>query len=110
MVFCAARLLIGGQILLATIAVVTFSVSPPDVGELLLIPLASSDRSATATIALAGGATLIDAGPIRGSMIIRGDRMKVEGKINGWNMILTAAPSAGCGQGTASTNPPRDRV
>jgi hypothetical protein len=98
------------QILLAITAVVALSMSPPRTGEFLLVPLATSDRSVTARVALAGGAMVIDAGPIRGSMIIRGDRRKIADQINSWTMLLTAAPSAGCRQNVDPPSASSDRV
>lgn len=88
-------MLVPAQIAAAVIALAALALWPPASGAMLLVPL-GSDAGTVATIALAGGAALLDTGPFPGSLVVVGDRARIARQITGWSIVITAAPSAGC--------------
>lgn len=72
---------------------------PPVSGAMLVVPLGGGDPGLIARIALAGGAVLLEAGPLPGSMIVVGDRARIATRLTSWRIIIVAAPPAGCGAG-----------
>ena len=80
------------------IAIVGMTLWPPASGEMLLVPVTGTDANIVAKTALAGGAMLLGAGPVRGSMVVVGDRSRIMHAISSWDIVVTAAPPAGCGQ------------
>lgn len=69
---------------------------PPVTGNLLVVPLFDPDANAVAKAAVAGGALLLGAGPLPGSMIVVGDRARVARHMKAWDMVIVAAPPGGC--------------
>lgn len=65
---------------------------------MLLIPLDGSEHDVVG-IALAGGARLLGAGPFPASIVVVADRSRIEREVASWNIIIIAAPPAGCGTG-----------
>ena len=74
---------------------------PPRTGPLLLVPLLQQDTGTVVTLARAGGAMLLGTGPLPGSLIVSGDRLRIARLIHRWDVIILASPSAGCGKATA---------
>ncbi len=98
----AARYLIPLQGATAMLALVAFTMWPPSSGAMLLVPLASGSLDSVAKIALAGGATLLGAGPLPGSLVVVGNRSRIFQQIRAWDVVLMAAPPAGCGNRVAT--------
>ncbi|MBJ6120787.1 hypothetical protein [Sphingomonas mollis] len=86
---------------MAIIALVVVTMWPPVSGNMLLVPMTGGDANQVARVALAGGAALVGAGPFRGSMVVTGNRSRIEREIMSWNIVVLAAPPAGCGTGRA---------
>ena len=91
------RILVLGQIGLTAVTLVVATLWPPVSGRMLLIPLTGADRNATTVVALAGGARLVGAGPLPGSMVIVGDRARIMRQGQRGRFAAMAAPPAGCG-------------
>lgn len=85
------------QIAITLFAFATFGLWPPLSGRFLLVPVGGSDRNALALAAWAGGAALLDRGPLPGSLVVVGDRAALA-RHSGWRtFLILAAPAAGCG-------------
>lgn len=95
---------VTGQVTLALTAYLAIAAWPPATGRLWLIPLAGDDANGVARTALAGGALLLGPGPVRGSLVVEGDRAALVAQARGWRLAVLAAPPAGCG-GAAATGP-----
>ena len=70
--------------------------APPAAGRLLLVPIGTASAARLAAGALAGGARLIDRGPIAGSLIVDGDRTTLAAALG--RVLILAAPQSGCGR------------
>lgn len=98
----SARLgLLWVQCAAAATAMAVLGFRPPESGRMLLLPLWSADEGAAVRLALNGGALLIGAGPVRGSIVVQGRRANLADAAWNQRMVLMAAPAAGCG----STDP-----
>lgn len=86
---------------MAIVALVVATMWPPVSGDMLLIPIGGADANRVARKAVAGGAALLGAGPFRGSMVVTGDRARIEHEIGSWDIVVLAAPPAGCRTGRA---------
>lgn len=70
---------------------------PPQSGALLLVPLLHQDGSSVAVLARAGGAMLLGNGPVPNSLVVVGDRTRIAQRIPAGDVLILAAPAAGCG-------------
>ncbi|WP_174286907.1 hypothetical protein [Sphingomonas bacterium] len=95
--FCASLLPIALQGLAAIAAIVGMSLWPPASGRMLMVPLTDAGGTLVARTALSGGALLLGSGPFHGSLVVIGDRSRILGAIASWDIVVTAAPPAGCG-------------
>lgn len=89
----------------AMAAMLALALWPPVSGKLLLVPIAGGDANAMARIARSGGAALIGAGPLPGSLVVVGDRAAVVAHLPLFTALVMAAPAAACG--TAAAPGPR---
>jgi hypothetical protein len=96
-----ASILLPAQGALAILALAAITLWPPAVGEMLLVPLAQQDANAVARMALASGALLLGPGPLPGSLVVIGRRSRIVQRIEHWDVVITAAPTAGCRTSTA---------
>ncbi len=78
-------------------AFATFTLWPPASGRMLLVSLDGSSRSEVAKIALAGGAALLRAGALPGSMVITGNRADIVTWRHGHAILILAASGVTCG-------------
>lgn len=78
------------------VAPLVLALWPPVSGPMMLVPLAG-DTGAVTRAALAGGARLLGSGPLPGSLVVMGDRAGIARRLGGWDVVITAAPPAGCG-------------
>ena len=92
-----AKTLLPAHLATAIVALVTLAMWPPSSGKLLVVLLGHGDANAVAKIALAGGASLLGPGPFPGSLVVIGERSRVARQAASWNLVITAAPAAGCG-------------
>ncbi|VXC66780.1 hypothetical protein [Sphingomonas sp. 8AM] len=91
------RLLLVTQASVGVIALAIMSLYPPTEGRILLIPIVDRDVNATARLALSSGAALLGAGPLRGSLVVVGNRARLAAQLRPWRILMLAAPPAGCG-------------
>jgi len=68
--------------------------APPAAGRLLLVPIGTASAARLAAGALAGGARLIDRGPIAGSLVVEGDHGQLAAALDA--VMIVAAPQSGC--------------
>lgn len=91
------RLLLVAQAGVGVVALAIMSLYPPAEGRILLVPVVDRDVNATARLALASGAMLLGAGPLRGSLVVVGSRARLAARTQPWRTLMLAAPPAGCG-------------
>ena len=70
---------------------------PPASGRLLVVPIIDWQNGAAVRLAIRHGASLVDAGPVRGSIIVEGERKALGAAALAAGMLLLAAPRSGCG-------------
>lgn len=90
-------MMIAIQAVVVSAALVALTLSPPASGKLLLVPW---DGTAPADIldgALAGGAALLGPGPLPGSLVVIGDRLRIARQLGKRRVLILAGPTAGCG-------------
>ncbi|MGN7161020.1 hypothetical protein [Sphingomonas sp. SAFR-052] len=80
-------------------AFVLFSLWPPATGRMLLVSLDGSSRNDVARVALAGGAALLRAGSLPGSMVVSGNRADIAVQRRGRAILILAAAGITCGSG-----------
>ena len=90
-------MLLTGQIGLGFLVIAGMSLYPPASGRILLVPLLNRDSDAAARVALAANAMLLGRGPLPGSWVVVGERRRISAHLRGGDMLLIAAPPAGCG-------------
>ncbi|MEH3102362.1 MAG: hypothetical protein PGN12_00465 [Sphingomonas phyllosphaerae] len=98
------RLFIVAQASVGVAALAIMSLYPPDDGRILLVPVIDRDTNATARLALSSGARLLGAGPLRGSLVVVGNRARLAAHSRPWRMLMLAAPPAGCGTPSRQAN------
>ena len=81
----------------AAAAMLALPMWPPASGKLLLVPISGGDANDMARIAVDGGAALIGAGPLPGSLVVSGDRATLLAHIPAAAAIVMAAPATACG-------------
>ncbi|WP_242119063.1 hypothetical protein [Sphingomonas lacusdianchii] len=97
--FVQANYLLILQLFIAPMAFASFSLWPPVSGRMLLVALDGSSRSDVARTALAGGAALLRAGVLPGSMVVSGNRADIAAQRRGRPILILAASSVTCGSG-----------
>ncbi len=90
------RLMLPAQITATFAAILIVIFTPPASGRLLLVPIGGGDPGPVAVRALHGGALLLGAGPLSGSIVVVGERSAVAKAIGGAAIMILAAPSGGC--------------
>jgi hypothetical protein len=89
--------LISVQCTAIAIGMAIVALQPPESGRMLLVPIWSGSEGRAAQLALNSGVTLIGVGPLRGSVVVRGKRAVLADSAWNENILMMAAPSAGCG-------------
>ncbi len=77
-----------------------FGLWPPASGAMVLVSLDGSSRNELAKIALAGGAALLRAGNLPGSMVVSGNRTDIATQLHGRAFLIVAASGLTCGSGS----------
>ncbi|KQM22690.1 hypothetical protein ASE73_00060 [Sphingomonas sp. Leaf24] len=77
-----------------------FGLWPPASGAMVLVSLDGSSRNELAKIALAGGAALLRAGNVPGSMVVSGNRADITMQLHGRAILIIAASGLTCGSGS----------
>ncbi len=90
-----SALAVVGQVCLVVAGLV--ALSAPASGTMLLLPLAPGARAGLAAAAIGRGAQLLGAGPVPGSLVVRGER-RMLGGLWSQGVMVTAAPAAACGE------------
>ena len=85
------------QILLLLAGVGGLVLMPPARGQMLIVPLASSDSGLPVRIAVARGAALVARGPLPGSVLVDGDLGRLRAGFPWGTVLIVAAPPGGCG-------------
>lgn len=80
----------------AVTAMVAMALWPPRTGAMMLVPV-GGDLAGTVNAARSAGATLLAAGPLTGSVIVRGDRGRLMHEAGRVGTAVFAAPAATCG-------------
>lgn len=94
------RMLLTSQVVLGLVALAGLSLYPPTQGRILLLPLLDRQSDAAARVALSAHAALLGRGPLPGSWVVVGDRARIAASLHGWDMVMLAAPPAGCADDT----------
>lgn len=78
-------------------AMVGFAFAPPARGRMLLVPLSPGSAAALPAAAVNGGARLLGVGPIAGSLVVVGQRARLNGVSLADGVIILSAPPLLCG-------------
>jgi hypothetical protein len=92
-----SRLLVTGQITGVLLALAALAFYPPAAGRMLLVPLSAAAAARLAPLAVSGGAALVAAGPLRGSLVVAGERQRISAAFERYAVLILAAPPALCG-------------
>jgi hypothetical protein len=87
--------LLTAQLVLFLGLVASIALAPPVSGPMLLVPLHVGPDASVAALntALSHGASLLSAGPLPGSLVIRGERERVlPALLAGGTLVIAAAP------------------
>lgn len=87
------------QIGLVLAAFATMMALPPARGSMVLVPIHAGAR--VAAVAVAHGALIEAAGPLPGSLVVRGERAQMVAPLLAIGVLTLAAPAALCGHVTA---------
>lgn len=98
----SARLPAIAQITGVLVVLAVLAFSPPAAGKMILIPLTGAAAAQIVPRALSGGAALIGAGPLHGSLVVSGDRRRLAAAFASSAILIFAAPPVGCGAGTGT--------
>jgi hypothetical protein len=93
---------IAAQFVLAVGGLLTLLLAPPANGAMLLIPMTAHAATRLPALALEGDTTLIARGPLPGSLIVRGSRKALAGRLLAAGILPIASEAAGCIDGQAS--------
>jgi hypothetical protein len=88
--------LLAGQCVAIALIFLALPFAPPAAGRLLLVPISGQSAARLASDALAGGARLIDRGPVAGSLVVEGDHGRLAAALGA--VLIIAAPQSGCGR------------
>lgn len=90
-------LTLAWQIALAGAALAVAALAPPAHGALLAVPLSGEPMGRIVDVALAHGATIAGAGPLPGSVVLRGDRARLAAPLRAHGVLLLAGSKPLCG-------------
>ncbi len=75
----------------------TFALAaPPAQGAMLLVPLSASAERRMLPAAFDEATSVVGAGPVAGSLVVRGERARLLGRLARLGVVVLAAPPAGC--------------
>lgn len=80
----------------AATIIVGIALWPPQRGAMLMVPL-SGHVASVIDVAMTGGAGLLAAGPLPGSMVVMGDRAAIGRRALDRGILVLSAPRALCG-------------
>lgn len=91
---------LAGQLAVFAGLIGTIALAPPAEGPMLLVPLLPGHAGSVAALnlALGSGATLLAAGPLSGSLIVRGNRARLLGPLLASGTLVLAAMPPICGE------------
>lgn len=87
------------QVGMVVAAMLGLAFAPPARGRMLLVPLSSHAAATLPAAALDGGAKLLAAGPVPGSLVVVADRARLGGVSLAAGMVILSAPPLLCGRG-----------
>ena len=85
------------QCAVVMIALAIMALRPPDRGAMLLVPLWGGRLADSINLARDADAGLLARGPLPGSIIVLGDRRRLDLVLAGRSFVVLAAPATGCG-------------
>ena len=86
------------QAFAVALAFATFGLWPPASGRMLLMAIDGSSRNEVAKLALSGGASLLRAGTLPGSMVVSGNRADIAARLHGRAILMFAVAGTTCGR------------
>ena len=89
--------LLSLQAAVTIVAIAGMALWPPAAGAMLLVPMLHGNAGTLVTLARASGAMRVGTGPLPGSVVVLGNRARIARRIRSWDVLLLAAPAAGCG-------------
>jgi hypothetical protein len=93
------RLAAYGQCLGAVALLGGLALRAPEDGPLGVGRLGLAAPAAVANVAAGADATLLGAGPLPGSLVVRGDRRTLEPAFWNAGALVVSGPASGCGDG-----------
>ncbi|HYD23728.1 MAG TPA: hypothetical protein VEB68_02955 [Croceibacterium sp.] len=90
--------LAGSQILLAAGVLAVLSVIPPERGAMLLVSTTGMSPGAILSRTMPAGALPLRAGPVAGSIVVRGERGRIAAAAMPLGILVLAAPADACGE------------
>ena len=88
---------LAAQSILPLLGLVGLYAYPPATGRMLLVPLTYEARAALVPVAVAQGARLVARGPLAGSVLVEGDRVRLVPPLLRRGVIALSAQMGGCG-------------
>jgi len=95
----SSRSLIGAQIVGALFVFLWIALAPPAEGNILLIPVARQSEARIVALALERGASLVQRGPIKSSVIVYGKRDSLFVPLARAGVLMVAGGVVGCRPG-----------
>jgi hypothetical protein len=89
--------LIAVQMMVCVLAGTVALFAPPTSGEMLLLPVTPSAAGHLPAIATIDGMRLIGRGPVKGSLLVRGNGLRLAAYLVGQGIVPLAAGRSGCG-------------
>lgn len=83
----------------ALLVFVLIALAPPAEGNMLLIPVGSRSEAQVVTLALMQGASLVQRGPFRSSVIVYGKRASLFGPLARAGVLAVSGGAVGCRSG-----------
>lgn len=93
------RTYIGAQVAGALTVFACIALAPPAEGNMLLIPVGHQSEAQIVSLALTRGASLVQRGPFRSSVIVYGKRGALFGPLARAGVLTVAGGAAGCRAG-----------
>ena len=92
----SSRVFVGIQIAAVLLVFACVSLAPPAQGNILLLPLARQAQGQMVELAVAGGATVVQRGPLPYSLVVYGRRAALIGPLARKGILTLAAGAVGC--------------
>lgn len=74
------------------------TLSPPNSGEMLLLPLSHDAQRALVAVTQSPGTRIVTQGPTRGSIIVWGQHAEIAKAVEGAAVLVLAVPGSACSE------------